>query len=234
LTIGNPGLGDQIILNALAKGLVSSEFRIEGKLHRQLDINIHPGNSGGPCLDQSGSVVGVVTYKAVGQNGIAFCVPASALQQELARAQKLTARQRAEQASQHLRQTVVTRYATATGCLLKACGLQLGMLVVGVKTELVDASHTLIANADLQRQGLELGLPAVMADKLLPEETKLALIRLAVLHNRAFFAANSPSGTIDEYAAECNSMAEEFAEVVAQLAHQDRPQLARTREEAAR
>ena len=41
----------------------------------QIDAAVNPGNSGGPLLDRSGRVVGIVTLKMTGGEGIALAVP---------------------------------------------------------------------------------------------------------------------------------------------------------------
>ncbi len=74
--IGNPGAGDQLILeNAISRGLMSTRTSLEGQPYYQLTIAVNPGNSGGPVFNSSGSVIGVVTRKSVEQESLAFCIP---------------------------------------------------------------------------------------------------------------------------------------------------------------
>jgi hypothetical protein len=66
-------------------GSITSLRRKEGRLHRiQLDAALNPGNSGGPVLDRSGKVVGVVVAGAQG-SGVNFAIPATAVAGFLAR-----------------------------------------------------------------------------------------------------------------------------------------------------
>ena len=52
LVIGNPGLGDEVVLeNAISRGVMSSKTVIEGMPYHQMNISINPGNSGGPVFD---------------------------------------------------------------------------------------------------------------------------------------------------------------------------------------
>jgi S1-C subfamily serine protease len=44
-----------------------------GNAHAYVAIN--QGNSGGPLLDESGKVIGIITSRALGADGIGFAVP---------------------------------------------------------------------------------------------------------------------------------------------------------------
>jgi S1-C subfamily serine protease len=82
--IGNPGLGDEVVLeNAISRGVMSSKTVIEGMNFLQLNMSINPGNSGGPVFDSSGRVIGVATLKATKAEALAFCIPAEDLQAAL-------------------------------------------------------------------------------------------------------------------------------------------------------
>lgn len=60
----------------LSRGILSHRSRkIAGIVFLQTDLAVNPGNSGGPLLDASGRVVGVVTLKIGGAEGIAFALP---------------------------------------------------------------------------------------------------------------------------------------------------------------
>ena len=87
LVIGNPGMGDDLVLeNAVSRGLMSTKAQIDGQDYYQMSIAINPGNSGGPVLDGEGKVVGVATRKAGRLESTAFCVPVEALKVALAAA----------------------------------------------------------------------------------------------------------------------------------------------------
>jgi serine protease Do len=74
--IGNPGMGSRILEHTVSQGIVSSRQRnINDIVYIQTTAAVNPGNSGGPLIDSSGRVVGLVTYKAVLQEGIAFALP---------------------------------------------------------------------------------------------------------------------------------------------------------------
>ena len=79
--IGNP-LGE--LANSFTVGYISAldrELNIDGipRHMLQTDASINSGNSGGPLLDLTGRVIGVVTAKSVGQNveGLGFAIPSN-------------------------------------------------------------------------------------------------------------------------------------------------------------
>ena len=66
-------------------GRVTSLRQNDGKLERiQLDAQLNPGNSGGPVIDDSGAIVGIV-HSGVRGAGVNFAVPVSRLKDLLAR-----------------------------------------------------------------------------------------------------------------------------------------------------
>ena len=76
LVIGNPGLGDDVVLeNAISRGVMSAKTAIEGMNYYQMNIAINPGNSGGPVFDSSGRVIGVATLKSSKTEAMGFCIP---------------------------------------------------------------------------------------------------------------------------------------------------------------
>ncbi len=65
-------------------GRVSAlEFDDQGVLFHQTDAPVNPGNSGGPLIDASGSVVGMTDWKFTDLEGISFVVAATEIQQFL-------------------------------------------------------------------------------------------------------------------------------------------------------
>ena len=78
--IGNPGLGDEIVLeNAISRGVMSAKTVIEGMNYYQMNIAINPGNSGGPVFDSAGRVIGVATLKSNKAEAMGFCIPVEEL-----------------------------------------------------------------------------------------------------------------------------------------------------------
>lgn len=58
------------------EGIVSHTARqVLGVAYLQIDANVNPGNSGGPVLDATGRVVGIVTAKVNGAEGLGIALP---------------------------------------------------------------------------------------------------------------------------------------------------------------
>jgi S1-C subfamily serine protease len=86
LVIGNPGMGDETVLeNAISRGVMSSKTVIEGMPYHQMNISINPGNSGGPVFDSLGRVIGVATLKSNKTEAMGFCIPVEDLNGALAK-----------------------------------------------------------------------------------------------------------------------------------------------------
>ncbi len=77
VVIGNPGVGPGRSFECVvSRGVLGSEVVEANQTFYQLSGSINLGNSGGPVLDLSGQVVGVVTLKASKQEGLGLCIPA--------------------------------------------------------------------------------------------------------------------------------------------------------------
>jgi serine protease Do len=75
LAIGNPrGLEHSVV-----SGVISGLRQLEGKTLIQLAMPIEQGNSGGPVLDRSGHVLGLVTMKSAVSENLGFAVAVNAL-----------------------------------------------------------------------------------------------------------------------------------------------------------
>jgi S1-C subfamily serine protease len=83
--IGSPGGLEQ----TLTEGIASSQRRPLLSMGEviQIDVAVNPGNSGGPLLDSSGQVVGIVFAGIQGFQGVNFAIPASLVQKDLPRLQ---------------------------------------------------------------------------------------------------------------------------------------------------
>jgi regulator of sirC expression with transglutaminase-like and TPR domain len=69
--------------NSMAGGIVSGHQDIEDVRMLQLAMPIQPGNSGGPVLDRTGNVVGIVTLKSSVADNVGFAVPVKLLRDML-------------------------------------------------------------------------------------------------------------------------------------------------------
>lgn len=86
VVIGSPGIlgGQDVLPNAVTKGVLSSETQLDGEEFYQLSLAINPGNSGGPVFGMDGRVIGVVTLKSNAEEAMGFCSPARDLAKLLA------------------------------------------------------------------------------------------------------------------------------------------------------
>jgi regulator of sirC expression with transglutaminase-like and TPR domain len=75
VALGNP-LGFK---HSVVSGVLSAKREFEGKPMLQVAIPVEPGNSGGPVLDMSGRVQGVVSIKSLVTANLAFAVPINSL-----------------------------------------------------------------------------------------------------------------------------------------------------------
>jgi regulator of sirC expression with transglutaminase-like and TPR domain len=75
ITVGNPhGLAFSVV-----NGVVSGVREVDDRRMIQLAMPIEPGNSGGPVVDSSGRVVGIVTIKSLVTRNLGFAVGVNAL-----------------------------------------------------------------------------------------------------------------------------------------------------------
>ena len=78
--LGNPAVGAAVLDHTLSQGIISSTNRnFNDVLYLQTTAAVNPGNSGGPLLNEQGEVVGLVTFRAFFQEGVAFALPVSYL-----------------------------------------------------------------------------------------------------------------------------------------------------------
>jgi S1-C subfamily serine protease len=75
ITIGTPA--DVQLGQSVSKGILSGKRRIEEKVYLQTDVAVSPGNSGGPLLNATGEVIGIIQGKLVGKGleGLGFAAP---------------------------------------------------------------------------------------------------------------------------------------------------------------
>jgi len=81
--VGSP-LGSELSWS-VARGIVSGKREFEGRRFIQTDVSVNPGNSGGPLLDRTARVIGIVSFKVFGTGieGIGFGVPIGAATEAL-------------------------------------------------------------------------------------------------------------------------------------------------------
>ena len=84
--VGSPFGFQEQLARSVSKGIVSGHREIDGRSYLQTDAVVNPGMSGGPALDESGHVLGIVVEKILGTGieGLGFAVPWQSIEKELA------------------------------------------------------------------------------------------------------------------------------------------------------
>lgn len=73
--IGNPGMGQQVLIKSMTTGIISNPAReLDGQPFLQTSAAVNPGCSGGPLFNARGNVIGMVTLKAR-IDATAFAIP---------------------------------------------------------------------------------------------------------------------------------------------------------------
>jgi S1-C subfamily serine protease len=143
IVIGNPGLGDEVVLeNAISRGVMSAKTVIEGMNYFQMSIAINPGNSGGPVFDSSGRVIGVATLKANKAEAMGFCIPV----EELKVASRELVRPHPEVIARH--RAVATFNALTLAGAIYVAGIVAHAGQLGAPPEDLEKLHETVRNLD--------------------------------------------------------------------------------------
>jgi serine protease Do len=143
IVIGNPGLGDEVVLeNAISRGVMSAKTVIEGMNFYQMSIAINPGNSGGPVFDSTGRVIGVATLKANKAEAMGFCIPV----EELKVASKELGRSHPEMIARH--RAVATFKALTLAGAIYVAGIVAHAGQLGAPPEDVEKLHETVKSLD--------------------------------------------------------------------------------------
>ena len=143
IVIGNPGLGDEVVLeNAISRGVMSAKTVIEGMNFYQMSIAINPGNSGGPVFDSTGRVIGVATLKANKAEAMGFCIPV----EELKAASKELVRSHPEMIARH--RAVATFNALTLAGAIYVAGIVAHSGRLGASREELEKLHETVKNLD--------------------------------------------------------------------------------------
>ena len=189
IVIGNPGVGDQILQNAVSRGVLSTETTFDGQQYYQLGISINPGNSGGPVLDMSGQVIGVATLTASRLEGVALCVPLPQLNETLSRLDQLSDQDTVTIRSQHRLGVVVhtvsiTASAYEKGMRIYLDSMQKAMgsggtpksgldMVRDDVTQVLRSQDRWLVDTDLSREASRVSSDPNIPDRIREEFTEL-------------------------------------------------------------
>ncbi len=83
VAIGSP-LGLKSLENTVSNGIISGVREISGHKYLQTTAAASPGNSGGPLINTSGEVVGIITWKMLTGESLNFAIPGNSVKAVLA------------------------------------------------------------------------------------------------------------------------------------------------------
>jgi S1-C subfamily serine protease len=182
LVIGNPGLGDEVVMeNAVSRGVMSSKTAIEGQDFLQMGIAINPGNSGGPVFDSTGRVIGVATLKASKAESMGFCIPVEDLHAALNRLDSQPGSARATVASRH-RSGAAFKMLTTAGALYTLGSYLRAASASGADPRAAEVGQSLaeaLTHLDKQFSQVDRHLAEIRSDRALADTTRRSYDDLA-------------------------------------------------------
>lgn len=211
IVIGNPGLGDEVVLeNAISRGVMSSKTTIDGQVYLQMGIAINPGNSGGPVFDSAGRVIGVATLKSSKAESMGFCIPVEDVNDALGRLDREPEALRQATLSRHRARTAFKLLTSAGALYASALNVRAGVLArlpalgPGVDLLASDAARTLdqVLSHLEERQLADFGrvLAELDADTGLAEPVRRRFDEIAANHRALRDLYRNPSQPAGEYA----------------------------------
>lgn len=225
LAIGSPGLTrTQKLENALSRGLMSTVAKLDGTRVFQLNINVNPGNSGGPVLDANGRVLGMVTAKLKNKEGIAFAIPApdldEAWQKQILAANneaspELIATHRGNAIQERLGflGEAYSRGLDANSQAMEEAVANGGSPADGLKAVTRDLAPQIKKINAILADGMEARIKAITNDANLVESDRLRIQKLwdACREMKAHF--EKPSGTLDSYRTRSVQIKKQFSQL---------------------
>jgi S1-C subfamily serine protease len=211
IAIGSPGLSGVLILqNAVSRGIVSTEVTFEGQQYFQLNISINGGNSGGPVLDMSGQVIGVITSKATLEEAVAFCITVPDLNDSINLAEDLTDEEVDNNRSLHRLGVLVRRISMITDEYSTVMDIYLGAMQRAVNDgksamsglelaqnrnhEDLSSFHDYLVDSELTNQA-----SSISSDKHLPERIREQFAALWTNYKEIRSNVENPRGTVETF-----------------------------------
>jgi len=229
LVIGNPAVGDELILeNAVTRGLLSSETVIGGQRLYQLSASVNPGNSGGPVLNSEGEVIALVTLKAAKQEGIAFGVPAADLLKALEETRQRTSAELVAVNDLHTARAAFRR-AWLIGLLAQlAMDSYVDAMDTAISAGLSASNGLASASARLSptlqqlekvcsTKSVDGALRRVQKSSAIGDEEKKALLAFWVCVREQKSYVDSPRGNLLSYRQKARELTDEFNRLAGQL-----------------
>jgi len=222
--IGNPGLGDDVVLeNAISRGVMSSKTVIDGMNYHQMSIAINPGNSGGPVFDSVGRVIGVATLKSTKAEAMGFCIPVEDVNAALAKVGPT----RPELTSRH-RAVLVFKTLTIAGAVYAvALDVRAGILRAApaggsnanlLPNEEVQKLHQVVTALDQKVFSLvENELPGLKNDPALAQTTQRGYQELSANYKAMKNLYTNPNWLADQYAAQIQNLKAQHLRLIQSL-----------------
>jgi len=218
--VGNPGMADgRLLVNAVSKGVMSTEVTIEGIPYFQLGISINPGNSGGPVLDSDGSVIGVVTLKDPKKEGMGFCIPPSEVVESIGEMKLVPEGQISRINDDHDLQVVLFR-VVGRGVMAK---VRMDSLVEAM-TRAIDSGGTaddgvetvrqrsgLNISSQEQTRAMQAAVTRIVRNSRYPEQTRQQLADLWATVQSIVSYAQEPRGSVKTYREKALELQDEFS-----------------------
>jgi len=215
--MGTPALfrGQDILPNAVTRGVLSSQAQLDGFEHFQLSLAVNSGNSGGPVFGMDGRVIGVVVSKSLTEDSIGFCIPAPDLQSLIQSEENTNFAPTAKAAALHdarrLIRVVVNQLLTRNDVMAES----LALIRVDLSTasasrfvqEMKQISQT--QSPDLFKS-YESELSTLSQNSLLSFEVQRAISGIQRRHVAMDRLLRSPSGNIERFANQLRSLEGDF------------------------
>lgn len=213
IAIGSPGtLGVLTLQNAVSRGVVSAEVVIGGQQYCQLSISVNPGNSGGPALDMTGKVIGVITGGDRDTEGVAFCITVADLNHAIQKTETLTDEQIQENRSRHRLGVLVRTISMST----KVHAHLMAMYLDGIEKALLEGKS---ADSGLDTAQKEFGVvmqrlkvdsemvdskltkeaSSISTDEYLPERIRDQFAALWTNYKEIRSNVENPRGTVETF-----------------------------------
>ena len=208
--IGNPGgLGGAVSLeNAITRGVLSTEATFRGQRWYQLGASVNPGNSGGPVLDSRGKVIGIITLKALKEEGHSYCIPVDALTGALDEVSDITPSQRLQVERRHNTRSIFVVLEKSAGFYFEASARLVAMAKAksdkdNIPDELKENYKECKANAaayhNRTRQDYSSALESVLGESSTDPSVRHDIEALRRLLDRLKSMSDDPQGTIAEF-----------------------------------
>lgn len=226
IAIGSPGLGGTDFLpNSPTKGLMSNMHKINKQEYYALSMSVNPGNSGGPVIDMTGKVLGMVTLKARDKDGIAFAIPLEDLRNGYDQEVLAQGREAGVELTSYLRYcTVMERlfylgeeYLTGLDTYSRAMDMahaRGGAPTDGLRMVSKEMEGRIKQVNAAFADGLEKNVRLILEDKEIPMEfrSQIRFLWECCKEMKSYF--DQPRGTLDSYRAKKEQLRKQYKELV--------------------